>query len=78
MSREEIISNEVFPCNTLQAKLMQHYKFNECIVINTVVLLLGSFPMHESGHSLDIPAHEIREVHHPHPGEIRTEKETLC
>ena len=70
MIREEIISNEVFPCNTLQAKLMQHYNFNECIVVNTVVLLLGSLLLHKSGHSLDVPAHEIRNFHHPHSGEM--------
>ena len=67
---EEVMGNEIFPCNALQSKLMYNNDLDECIVINTVVLLLESLLLHKSGHSLDVPAHEIRYVYHPHSYEI--------
>ena len=67
---EEVMGNEILPCNALQSKLMYNNDLDECIVINVVVLLLGSLLLHKSGHSLDVAAHEIRYVHHPHSREM--------
>ena len=67
---EEVTGNEIFPCNALQSKLMYHNDFNEHIMINVVVLLLGSLLLHKSSHPLYVSAHEIWYVHHPHSREM--------
>ena len=61
----------------LRVELMHSHNFDECKVIDTTILLLRSFPLHESGHLLNILAHKIREVHHPHPGEMHQQPDMI-
>ena len=56
---------------------MHNHNFDECKVIDIVILLLRSFPLHEGGHLLNIPAHEVREVHHSHPGKIHQQPDMI-
>ena len=64
------MGNEIFPCDTLQTKLMHNNDLDERIVVNVVVLLFRSLLLQKSGHPLDVLAHEIWNVHQPYSREM--------
>ena len=76
--REEVMRNEIFPWNALQSNLMYHNDLDERIMINVVVLLLGSLLLHKSNHPLYISAHEIWKVHNPHSREMHQQLDVVC
>jgi len=75
---EEDMGNEILPCNALQSKLMYHNDFDERIMINVVVLLLGSLLLQKSSHYLDVLPHEIWNIHHLHSREMHQQPDVVC
>ena len=77
-SCEELTGNEVFPCDTLQAKLMYNNDLDECIMVNAIVLLFRSIILHKSSHLFNVSAHEIWNVHHLYSREMHQQSDMVC
>ena len=75
---KEVTGNELIPCDALQTKLMYHNDFDECIMINVVMLLLRSLLLHEGIHPLYVSAHEVWNIHQSHPREMHQEFDMVC
>jgi len=69
-SYEELTRNEILLCDALQTKLMHDHNLNERKMIYTIELLLRSLLLYQGGHLLNVLAHEVGDIHHPHPGKV--------
>ena len=75
---KEVTRNELIPSDALQTKLMYHNDFDERIMINAVMLLLRSLPLHKGSHLLYVSAHEVWNIHQSHSREMHQKSDMVC
>jgi len=56
---------------------MNNQNLNKSKMIDTIKLLLRGFTLHKGGHPLYVLANEIRNVHHPYPGEMHEQPDVI-